>query len=448
MKGEVLKASQWFDSLKLNRLHLLTMVLVGCTLGFNGYNNQIIAYVMPQVIREWNLSPVDAGFLASYGFIGLMVGAAVFGMMSDRLGRKAILMLTLAILCFFSGLGGFVHNFHAFAILRFLAGLGMGGVMPTAITLVSEVIPSRIRAQAVTAMFGGFNLGGAAAALAAMGLMPSQGWRSVVIVGIVPMLFIPVIWLYLPESIRFLALRKRYRQAEAVVRRMEKAAGIPPARWEAASFAVAGQTDGGLKGLFAGGLTGMTILVWLTYFLNLLVIYGLSIWLPSLLVNAGFSLVKSYSYGVLQSLGAAFGGFLLGWVMDRYGRKFGLVLFYLLGGVAVWLFAFASSNLAFFLAGTASGLFVMGVQNAQHVVTGEIYPTQVRSTGVGWALTMGRLGSVTAPILGGVLQFIGLTYAHYCLIFALPCLCCALLAALYRLDPQEAEQPGSIPARP
>ncbi|GAB6171121.1 MFS transporter [Paradesulfitobacterium aromaticivorans] len=449
--SQSIKANHWFDEQKFNRFHVLLLLITGSALIFDGYDSQIIAYIMPKVLGEWHLSPVVAGSLASYGFLGLMIGAAGFGMISDRIGRKKSLMLSIGIFSLFSGLTFFAPNFKAFVTLRFLAGLGMGGAMPIAITLVSEFAPAKIRAKAVTGMFGGFTLGWAVAGLMAMLVIPSFGWRPLLLMGLLPVLIIPVIAIYLPESVRFLSHKGRYAEAISNMQKIERMAGISPRTWREQDFTESGATGavkaadgsksgdglhalGGLKVLFSPGLRWMTVLVWLTYFFNLLVIYGLASWLPSLLVKSGFSLVKSYSYGMIQSLGATAGGFLLGWVMDRFGRKAGLSLFYFLGGLALWVFAFATSNLLLLLAGAATGVFIIGTQIAQHVITGEIYPTQVRSSGVGWALTIGRLGSIIGPLLGGLIQMGNFSFGQYFLIFSIPAFLCAALVLLYRIN--------------
>lgn len=426
---------QWIDSLRFNRFHLLVLFLTGITLVFDGYDSQIMAYVMPKVIQEWHLNPVAAGSLASYGFIGLMLGAASLGMISDRIGRKKALILAITLFSIFSGLTYFAPNFRVFVILRFIAGLGMGGAMPVAITLASEFAPASLRGKAVTAMFGGFTLGWVVAGLTAMLVIPSFGWRPVLLMGLIPVFLVPILWFYLPESVRFLAGKKRFQEALLEIQRVEQVAGFPHHPWAVADLGQAPTTESGhLRELFSSGLMVMTILVWLTYFFNLLVVYGLSTWLPSLLVKTGFSLVKSYSYGMVQALGASVGGFFLGWLMDLFGRKPGLIVAYLAGGFAVLLFGYTHSNASLYLAGAASGLFVIGAQIAQHVVAGEIYPTSVRSTGVGWALTIGRLGSIAGPLVGGAVQMAGFDFAQYFTIFAIPCFVCALLVMLYRVN--------------
>ena len=426
---------QWCDELQLNRLHALIFTLAGMVLIFDGYDSQIIAYIMPHLMKEWNLTPVTAGSIASYGFLGLMIGAAGFGMIADKIGRKGGLLICLAIFTIFSGAAYWAPNFKIFCILRFLAGLGMGGAMPLAITLVSEFAPARIRAKAVTAMFGGFTFGWAVAGLIAMLIIPTYGWRLPLLFGFLPILFLPVLVFYLPESIRFLVSKGKIESAVKEIRRMENAAGLDHQEWGTADFALpATPPAGGFKELFSPRLAVMTILIWATYFCNLLVVYGLATWLPSLLVKSGFSMVKSYSFGFVQALGASAGGFLLGFLMDRFGRKSGLIVAYLAGGVAIWMFGIVTGNISLYLVGAATGVFVIGSQIAQHVVSGEVYPTHIRSTGVGWALTVGRLGSIVGPLLGGYMQMWGLTFSQYFVVFAIPSFLCAALVIMYQVN--------------
>ncbi len=427
--------SAWCDGLAFNRFHALVLVLAGVTLVFDGYDSQVLAYVMPQLIREWKLSPVVAGSIASFGFAGLMVGAAGFGMIADRIGRKRALLAALVVFSTFSGAAYWATTFQVFCVLRFLAGLGMGGAMPLTITLVSEFAPARVRAMAVTAMFGGFTLGWALAALAAMLVIPLLGWRMLLLFGFLPIALVPVLMVALPESIRFLSSRGRYEAARREIRKLERAARVSPRTWADATLApTAVAQRGSVRQLFRPGLARMTILIWATYFANLLVVYGLATWLPTLLVRSGHSLVRSYGFGLVQAVGASVGGFLLGWMMDAFGRKAGLVIAYLLGGIVIWLFGIVTAPLALYVIGAATGVFAIGAQIAQHVVTGEVYPTEIRSTGVGWALTVGRIGSIAGPLLGGALQSAGLGFGQYFLIFAIPSFVCAALVLVYRVN--------------
>jgi len=424
------------DGLKFNRFHWGLLVLGVLTLVFDGYDSQILAYVMPHVIREWHLSPVAAGSIVSYGLVGLMIGSAGLGMLADRIGRKAPLILGLLIFSVFSGGLYWVHNFKLFCILRFFAGLGMGGALTLNITLASEFAPARIRARMVATMFTGFSVGPALAGLISIIFIPSFGWRIVLFFALLPLIFVPFLWYFLPESVRFLTQKGRYDRARAVLRRMEKAAHVGPIQWTKESFALpAIEKKASVGQLFTSNLAVMTILIWLVYFLNLLAVYGLITWLPTLLNKAGISLVRSYGYTVLDHLGGIFGAILIGVALDRFGRKGGLVSVYIMAAIVSWLFGRATgSPAALYLLSFATGIFVIGGQSAHHAVTGEIYPTFMRSTGVGWALTMGRFGAVCGPILGGLLQSAGFSFSQYFAFLAIPSVLCVILVSLYRVN--------------
>lgn len=430
-----MSVNQWFDNLKINRFHAVLMVLCGLALFFDGYDSQIVAYIMPQVIKEWHLTPVQAGSLASYGFVGLMIGATGFGILADRIGRKKTLMIALAVFTIFSGAAFLAPNFNVFVTFRLLAGLGMGGTMPICITLVSEYAPAKSRAKIVTGMFSGFNLGWAGAGLTAMFIIPRFGWRPVLLMGMIPLLFIPFLALFLPESLRFLSSKKRYGEALDQLRKIEKTAKLEPINWSENNLIQPVQEKKiGISVLFSKRLILMTTLISLTYLFAFLSNYGLSSWLPTLLVQKGFGLSKSYTYGIIQSVSASAGGFLLGYLMDKFGRKAGLTFSFIIGGLSVWLFGFVASNSALLVLGALTGAFIMGAPIALHVIGGEIFPTYARSTGVGWALTVGRVGSILGPLFGGFLQAQGATFSQYFLIFAIPAFIAAVLVMGYRVD--------------
>jgi AAHS family benzoate transporter-like MFS transporter len=191
---------------------------------------------------------------------------------------------------------------------------------------------------------------------------------------------------------------------------------------------------GGFKDLFHPRLLVMTILMWLTYLFSMTVVYGLSTWLPSLFVRAGFSLSQSYSFGIIQALGATLGGYLLGWFMDRYGRKQTLAAMYLLGGCSVLLFGFASSAAGLYAAGLATGMLVFAAPTLLNVVCGETYPTSIRATGLGWANAAGRIGSVVGPLLGGMLHGKEGGPTPFFVVFSVPAFVCALFVLLYRVN--------------
>jgi len=427
--------TQWCDGLRLNRFHISLLILAGLTLIFDGYDMMVIAYAMPQIMKEWHLSPVKLGSVASYGYAGLMIGTVALGLIADRIGRKRTLILALSVFSTFSGAAYFAPTFSVFCVLRFLAGLGIGGVLPLTITLVSEYAPAKIRAKAVTSVFAGFSLGWVLAAVVAMAVIPVFGWRALLLMGFLPIFLVPALAAYLPESVRFLVSKGRYDDAVKEIRRVEKAARVAPFNWTRETLvAPAVEGTGSIRDLFSPKLIIMTILVWMTYLLAIMSSTGFLFWVPTLLVQAGFSMVRSYSYSAVQSIGAALGPFLIGASMDKFGRKIGLVITCVLGGISIWLFGNVGSYLAVFVIMAAVGLFQLGAPTCLHVVAGEIYPTRIRSTAIGSALTFGRIGSIIAPILGGLLQMAGLTTRQFFLVFSVPCFVCAFLVLMYRVN--------------
>jgi benzoate transport len=422
----------WLDGLKFNRFHRRLLILTSLVSIFAGYNSQIIAYIVSSALREWQLTPLKAGTMISYGFLGLMVGAAGFGLVSDRIGRKRAIMIVVAVFSAFNSAAYFAPNFEIFCLLRFLSGIGIGGAIPLIITLVSEFAPAGVRARFLTFAGGSFTVGWALAGLFAMGLVPHFGWRMVLLIGILPVFLLPALRAYLPESVRFLIVKKRYDDAIREIQRVEKLAGIEPRTWRQDAFTQTGPlSDAGFREVFRPGLRVMTVLVWCTYLFSMLALYGLSTWLPALLANSGFSLVKSYSFGIVQSLGAFVGGYLLGCLMDAFGRKPGLCLSFFLGGLSLLLFSAVTSDLFLYIAGAASGIFLVSIPAALHVVAGEIYPTRIRSLGLGSAYAVGRVGSVTGPILGGIIQMAGFTFGQFFLLFSVPSFICVILVAFY-----------------
>lgn len=430
-------ATEWLDNLKTSRFHYMLIILSFFVLVFDGYDSQILSYVMPQAIKEWNLTPVVAGSMASYGFIGLIIGTTLFGLLADSMGRKKALMFAIADFSIFSGAAYFAPSFEVFCGMRLLAGIGMGGAMPITIALVSEYAPARIRGKAVTAMFSGFTSGWIVAALVAMGIVPTFGWRVVLLMGVLPIIYIPVLIKHLPESIRFLGAKGHVQEAIRELRKIEKAIGAKPVDWKPEHFTVAQtQAKGSIKDIFTPQFALMTVLISITYFFNLLTVYGLSSWLPTLLVQKGFSLVKSYSFGMTQAIMSSIGAIVIGSCIDAFGRKKTMIPAYVLGAVSIVFFGEVDSYAAMMVAAGFTGFFIMGSQTAQHVITGETFPTKIRTTGTGFVYSVGRVGSLVAPLLGGAMVAAGFSFSSFFLVFAIFPLVCALTFALYKVSHQ------------
>jgi AAHS family benzoate transporter-like MFS transporter len=414
---------------------------------FDGYDLQSLSYALPKITATWHLSSVQAGLLASYTFLALFIGAVTLGMIGDRWGRKRALVLGTVIFAVFLGTAGFAQSYGEFAVLRFLGGLGMGGVLPGSIGLVAEYLPGRVRAR-VTAIAGGcFTLGFVAAAVLAMVIVPAHGWRPMFFLAYLGFALAILVALFVAESPRYLASKRRYSDALAIVRKMY------PAIWPAAEQAVPGEffarddahtARGPIRALFSRTYRQSTITLSLLYFFVQFVVYALDFWLVTLLITRGFSLVHSYGYGIEQAAAATLGGLVIGWILDRVNRRLGMAVTFLAGGVCLIFFGIAPSPIELYILNALCGALIVGGQNVVHTLVLDTYGSDVRATGLGWALGVGRLGGVLGPLLGGYLLALKLPFPAYFVTFAIPAVLAAICIAALRgpRAPRPAAGPG------
>jgi AAHS family 4-hydroxybenzoate transporter-like MFS transporter len=409
--------------------------------------------VAPALAKEWGLTKGALGPVFSAGLFGLMIGALVLGPLADRIGRKKIIIFsTLAF-----GLGAlataFVQDVNTLLAVRFATGLGLGGAMPNTIAMTSEFNPKRRRATMVMIMFCGFSLGAALGGFLAAALMAPFGWRAVFVVGgVAPLLLVPILALRLPESVRFLALTGR---ANA---RVAELLGLISPKVEfpaAAQFVV---HEPGLAGmpvlqLFRDGRTLVTLLLWVVFFMSLLDLYFLSNWLPTVLNDLGASVSEAALIGSMLQVGGVVGAFALGSVIDRFSfRALALVYFiaiFAVGAIGQLGHAAVLVAVAIFVA----GFCMVGGQIAANALAAGFYPTSIRATGVGWALGIGRVGSIIGPLVGGALLTMKWSAGAVFLAAATAALCAALAAfCLSRLaglggGESTVEQPTSFDAK-
>jgi AAHS family 4-hydroxybenzoate transporter-like MFS transporter len=369
----------------------------------DGFDTQAMGYVAPALAKEWGLSKAALGPVFSAGLFGLMIGALVFGPLADRVGRKAIIILsTLAF-----GLGALVtaavQDVTTLLIIRFLTGLGLGGAMPNAVAMTSEFNPQRRRATMVMIMFCGFSVGAALGGLLAADLIPRFGWRSVFIVGgIAPLIMVPILALKLPESVRFLALRGNApaRVAELLRRINPRAVFASDAVFVVQETQLAGLP---VTHLFREGRAAVTLLLWVVFFMSLLDLYFLSNWLPTVLNDLGASVSQAVVIGSMLQVGGVVGTFALGSLIDRFSfRALALVYFaavFAVGAIGQLSHSAALVTIAIF----AAGFCIVGGQIAANALAASFYPTSVKATGIGWALGIGRIGSIIGPLIGGIL---------------------------------------------
>ncbi|HEY4547724.1 MAG TPA: MFS transporter [Pedomonas sp.] len=403
----------------------------------DGFDTQAIAYVAPSIAEAWGVDTSAFGPIFGAGLLGLTVGAFVLSPVADKIGRKAVILLCTVIFGLFALLTARATSMEELLVYRFLTGIGLGGAMPNLIALTNEYAPSRLKATLVTVMFCGFPLGSTLGGLVSAPMIGAFGWESVFILGgILPLLLLPVLYLFLPESVRFLATKSNSEQRVAPILHkidpsLSPAAFIRSVADEAAT-APPGRRFPVFE-LFAGGRARVTILLWLAFFMNLLVMYFLVNWLPSLLKASGLPLGIAILSTALLNLGGVVGAIMLGRMIDKGDPYLILGAAYASSAAFIALIAFAGANVPLLLIGaTLAGFGVVGAQIGLNAVTASVYPTTIRSTGVGWALGIGRVGSILGPVAGGALLGMGWSNQDLLLTAVAPALIAALALVLLR----------------
>jgi len=397
--------SALIDRGKLGRYRIAIFTLLGLCLIMDGFDVQAMGYAAPAIIRDWRISNPSMGPVFGAGFFGLFLGSLIFSMVADRIGRRPVLLG--ATLCFsiFTLLTARANNVDELLRIRFLAGVGLGAILPNATALIGEYTPGRIRVATMMIVTNGFTLGAAIGGFLAAWLIPAYGWRSVFLFGgAVPLLIAVPMFVWAPESLQFLVLRSKPRH------RIEKwlsRVSDQPLSAEVAYTASDERPREGLPvlHLFREGRARATTLLWTANFLNVLNAYFLASWLPTVVRDAGHPAATAVLAGTSVQVGGTIGGLCLGLVVQRIGFIPVLSACFALAclNLAV-LGQSALPLLALFAAAFLAGLGIFGGQAALNALEATYYPTTLRSTGVGSGLAIGRIGAIIGPTLAGELM--------------------------------------------
>jgi putative MFS transporter len=396
-----LTRSDRLDRLPFTPLHRRLLGVSGVGWALDAMDVGLISFVMAALAKEWHLTPGTLSWIGSVGFMGMALGASIGGSIADRVGRRAVFAGTLLIYGLATGAAALSWSVASLLVFRFLIGLGLGAELPVASTLVSEFAPARIRGRVVVLLEAFWALGWILAALIGTFVIPlsEQGWRWAFVLGAVPAAWSTVVRRSVPESVRYLEQSGRADEAEEVVRRFERQAGVePPASPPPVERAPAAGAKVGLAGLWVAPMKRRTAALWLAWFGINFAYYGAFIWLPSLLVERGFTLVRSFEFTLWMTLAQLPGYAVSAWLIERWGRRPTLATFLAGSAVAAVLFAMAESAGEILAAGCLLSFFNLGAWGALYAATPEVYPTTLRATGAGWAAGFGRIASILAPL--------------------------------------------------
>jgi AAHS family 4-hydroxybenzoate transporter-like MFS transporter len=402
--SQTLQIEELVDGQSFGRFNINLLLWSFLAMLSDGFDLAALASAAPQLARSWHLAASAFAPALSASLFGILFGAPLLGYVGDRFGRR----FTIIAGCAFYGLGTlatvWAGSLHQIMVLRFLTGIGLGGLMPNTIALNSELAPKRLRATLIVLMFTGITMGGALPGYIQAWLIPLYGWRIMFwIGGLLPLLVAAGLLFGLPESVKYLALQSdRHRQLLSTLRRLRRDLSIP----DDAQFAIAPAppaAGSGLRPLFSGALAWITPLLWLCFATALMANFFLNSWLPLIFENSGLTPQQSGMAISLYHYGGTIGGLLVSVVLGRFGFALIAVLFLLAAPAIAAIGLPGLSYPVMAAAATLAGFCTLGAQFGNNAASGLLYPTAFRSRGVGWALGVGRAGSIAGPLVGGLL---------------------------------------------
>lgn len=404
------------------------MAICWATIIADGYDLIVYGSVLPSLLqyRAWNLTEVQAGTIGSYALAGMLFGALIVGTITDIVGRRKIMLFCITWFSLSMGLCAIAPSPELFGLFRFVAGLGLGGVIPTAIALTIEYAPPRRRNLTNSLMFCGYSVGGIIAALLSIMLLSQFGFRVMFFIGMLPLVTIlPLAYKYLPESIDFLLTSNRKAEAETLAQQYE----VSLANREPASVGEDSTRESrlaGLTALFSRSYLAATLLFFAACFMGLLLVYGLNTWLSNIMFEAGYPLNSSLTFLLVLNLGAIVGTPLVGAAADRFGSRPVVTLAFLAAAASIFLLSFQMPSLLLYLFVAVAGVGTIGTTILVNAYTANYYPATSRATALGWSLGVGRIGAIIGPTFGGLVAASSLGFEWNFYAFAVP----ALLGAL------------------
>ena len=340
---------------------------------FDALDVGMLSFIIAALKVEWNLSTEQMGWIGSVNSIGMAVGALVFGVMADRIGRKKVFILTLLLFSLGSGASAFTSSLAIFLVFRFIIGAGLGGELPVASTLVSESVPAEKRGRVVVLLESFWAGGWLIAALISYFIIPKFGWQTALIISAIPAIYALYLRMGLPDSPRFSAVKNKNKIT--VLESISK--------------------------LWSGEYARRTLMLWILWFCVVFSYYGMFLWLPSVMVMKGFSLIKGFQYVLIMTLAQLPGYFTAAWFIEKLGRKFVLVTYLIGTALSAYFFGTAESSAMLLISGIFLSFFNLGAWGALYAYTPEQYPTNIRGSGAGMAAAIGRVGGILGPLLVG-----------------------------------------------
>ncbi|WP_054687042.1 MFS transporter [Pantoea stewartii] len=434
------------DSRPLGMWQKMVVLFGFCIIALDGFDIAIMGFIAPELKADWGITNRELGLIISAALVGLALGAMLSGPLSDKLGRKVVIINSVFFFGAWTLITAFSQNMEQMVLFRFLTGLGLGAAMPNVGTLVAEFAPARRRAFLITVVFCGFTFGAALGGFAASWLMPHFGWHAVLLLGgILPILFVPLLLWALPESVCFLVVRRA--ASQKIHRILAKLApdldlqqctvALPPV-----SRAHAQPVKVVLNDTYRFG----SLMLWGAYFTALFLFYTLGSWLPMLIKDNGFSVVQAAVITALFQAGGTCGSLFSGWLMDRIESHRALSLIYGAGGLFTVCMGLSMTH-PVLLGGCALmiGFCIGGANTGMNALSASFYPTEARATGSSWMHGVGRVGAILSALAGAEMLALGWGVATIFAVLAIPALLTvAMIAAKGRYQQRQGADSGTV----
>ena len=416
------------DKTKVGRFHYTFLATGAFAWAFNAISVMVLAFVLPSILKEWNLSIEVGGLLGTVYYVGMFLGASSFGMLADHFGRKPMVQCAVVIYAMTTGLCAFAWDPVSLGALRFLGGIGTGGIMPVLSTWLSEYVPKTSRGKFVAVLESSWSFGALFISALSWLVIPTYGWRSVFLVSFVALIFVLLIRQFLPESIRFLEEKGRTDEALTILRR--HGFDSSPPSLEQAPIDRRGGGWHQLVDLWSPALRRRTLMLWTLWFCIAYSYHGIFIWLPTILYGEGLTLVKALWYSMLITSLQIPGYLSAAYLIEVVGRKRILASYMALAAVSSYFFGTTWAEWGILLWGGCISFFNLGAWAVTYAYTPELYPTRIRGTGAGWSGAVGRVAGILAPLLTAVAVSSLGTFETFSVFFALQLVAAIVVAAL------------------
>ena len=397
-----LSKNERLDRLPVTSKHKKLLVGSGVGWALDAMDVGLISFIMAALAVHWNLESTQTSWIATAGFVGMALGASLGGLLADKFGRRHVFALTLLIYGLATGASALATGLAVLIALRFIVGLGLGAELPVASTLISEFAPRRIRGRMVVLLEAFWAAGWIAAAIIGTFVVGASdsGWRWALAIGMVPAAYALYVRLALPESVRYLEAKNRHQEAEEIVTSFENAA-LAEGKNLDSDLAPEVALDEAFEGssIWSSRLRARTAALWIIWFCINLSYYGAFIWIPSLLVADGFTLVRSFSFTLIITLAQLPGYAAAAWLIEVWGRRATLAVFLVGSAVSAGAFGLADSEVSIIIAGCFLSFFNLGAWGALYAIGPELYPTHIRGRGTGAAAGFGRIASIISPLI-------------------------------------------------